>query len=165
MAKIGKEIMIIHADPAFLGGFVISSLSGEILTPPNERPEWAGGVVQAQLAERIGWYEKRIGEHLAEQRRVPDFINFQDLGWVGVDAEGDVVAIDPDNQFRMEILAEYLEIDKSADNWEQQTMDKSVSVLVDHTYQTHPTDERTLAEVEGLSFEELDKAEREVAAG
>lgn len=140
------------------GAIHIDRLEGRVLTPADDRPEWADGLAAAMLAERVGWYERRLSSQLPEAVRSPDVIAFQDLGWVGVDAEGDEVELEADGEYRMEQLANMLGIDREDYEDEKNFKDAIASAEVDHTYKTQPTDEATLQDAEGQSFTEEQRA-------
>lgn len=139
------------------GGFHIDAMTGAILTPSNERPDWADGLATAMLAERVGHYERALGHHLPETMRTPQAINYADLSWVGVDAEGDEVEIEASQDFRSEVISTILEIDTSVEGWEKLMENAIAGHEADYTYMTQPTDEQTLAEAEGKDFSEAAK--------
>lgn len=143
------------------GGIHIDALTGQIVTPPEQRPDWAEGYAVALLGERTGWYEKRLGEQLSESIRKPDMIDASDLGWVGVDAEGDEVEIEASHEFRMDVLSGLLNIDRQDFDQERNFQNAIAQAELDHTYVTHATDEATLQEIEGTSFNEVAKAVNE----
>ncbi|MCC5780514.1 hypothetical protein H7H48_15745 [Nitratireductor sp. B36] len=139
------------------GALHIDGLTGQIVTPNQERPEWADGYAVALLAERIGWYEQRLGHQLPEAIRKPQLLTAQDLGWIGVDAEGDEVEIEANAEHRMELLAGYLGIDRTDFDQERNFAGAIAQADVDHTYVTQATDEATLEQVEGQGFSETQK--------
>jgi len=102
--------VIVHKDGEE-GGLVIGSLSGRILTPIMERPEWSEGLAVAKLAERAQFYESRLGKNVTGD----SLINFADLGWVCVDATGEEMETEADPEFRMNALAEAIGIDRVDD--------------------------------------------------
>lgn len=151
----GKTIPVSKKDSE--GIIEIDAMTGTITTPPGERPDWAEGLAVAMLAERVGYYEKALGATMAEDQRHPEQLHYEDLSWIGVDAEGDEVEVEAIHQFRSEKLAEVLGISTDADNWEDTLQGQLAMHEVEHTYVTHPTDERTLAEAEGVTFQEAEK--------
>ena len=84
------------------GGLVIGSLSGRILTPIMERPEWSEGLAVAKLADRVQFYETRLGKDVTGDK----LIAFEDLGWVCVDAVGEEYEQEADSEYRMNAIAE-----------------------------------------------------------
>lgn len=84
------------------GGITVGSLSGRILTPLMERPEWTEGLAVAKLADRYSWYQTRLGKDVASDK----IVAFEDLGWVCVDAVGEEFETEADTEFRMNIVAE-----------------------------------------------------------
>lgn len=157
--------IIIHKTNAE-GLLLIDALDGSVITAPEERPDWAEGLAAAMLAERNGWYEKRLGKWLPDALRSPQSMNADDLTWIGVDHEGDEVEIEASTEYRTDILATLLEIDTSADSFELPVDGEVASALVDYTYMTAPTDEQTLAEAEAQDFGETETSDvRKVSNG
>ena len=151
----GKRI-VIHKNGEE-GAFHVDAMTGMILTPADERPIWAEGLATAMLAERVGFYERSIGAQMPEGVRSPDAINYADLSWAAVDAEGDEVEIEASHEFRSEVLAELLQIDTSVAGWETLMENSVASHAADYTYMTQPTDEVTLAEAESVTFGQVEK--------
>lgn len=146
-----NTILVHKTDEA--GAIIVDRMTGSILTPSNERPDWAEGLAAAMLAERVGWYENRLGKNLPDTLRSPHACNYADLSWVGVDAEGDEVEIEAAAEYRMTTLAAIMELDLDADNFELPVSGEVAHAFTDYTYTTTPgTDEQTLAEVEGQTF-------------
>lgn len=145
--------IIIHK-PDSEGAFHIDAMTGAVVTPQNELPDWAEGLASALLAERVGFYEKRLGTNLPEQLRKPNSMAMEDLGWIGVDQEGDEVEIEAVTEYRSEMLGKLLEIDLDNEDLDGQLGGDTLSVLTDYTYETHPTDEKTLLEASDQSFEQ-----------
>lgn len=151
----GKRILIHKTGEE--GAFHVDAMTGMILTPPEERPDWAEGLATAMLAERVGFYERRMGTNIPEVLRAPDAIAYEDLSWVGVDQEGDEVEIEASHEHRSEVLAELLKIDTSVEGWEQLMQTAIAGAEVDYTYRTSPTDEATLAQAEPMNFSDAEK--------
>jgi len=143
------------------GAFHIDALTGQVTTPVDERPEWAEGFAVALLGERTGWYEQRLGKELPESIRKPELIDASDLGWIAFDAEGSEVEIEADSDHRMDVLAGILNIDREDFDGEKELQGTVAEAEVNHSYTTQPTEEATLEEVEGKSFEEVAKASGE----
>lgn len=140
------------------GAFHIDGLTGQVVTPVDERPDWAEGFAVALLGERTGWYEQRLGQQLPESIRKPEMIDASDLGWIAFDHEGSEVEIEADADHRMDVLAGILNIDREDFDGEKTIGNVLAEAEAIHSYSTHPTEEATLAEVEGKSFEEVAKA-------
>ncbi|WP_266031253.1 hypothetical protein [Brucella intermedia] len=140
------------------GGLHIDAMTGQITTLPDERPDWADGYAVALLTERTGWYERRLGQQLAENIRKPDVMDVRDLGWVAFDAEGEEVEVEADTDYRMDVLAKLLDVDREDFSANQRFKNTVVEAEVAHTYVTNPTEEATLAELEGQTFGEVAKA-------
>lgn len=89
------------------GSFQIDALTG-MVQDTSQVPEWATGVVTATLAERADYYQKRVGAEKAAEHLNSQLVQFNDLGWVGVDAEGDEVSIDAGEEVRRANVAKLL---------------------------------------------------------
>ncbi|MFT3671276.1 hypothetical protein [Aestuariivirga sp.] len=89
------------------GSFQIDALTGMVQNP-QDVPEWATGVVTGLLAERARHYDARLGAAGANAHLDNPLVEFSDLGWVGVDNEGDEVSIDANDETRREIVAKLL---------------------------------------------------------
>lgn len=97
------------------GTIQIDAMTGQVTTPVDERPDWADQLAAAHLAERIGFYESRVGKLKAGEHLNKDTpIAFQDLTWVGLDDEQTEVEIEADGDFRMSIIGDLLGIDLEA---------------------------------------------------
>lgn len=153
MNTTGKHIIVHKTGEE--GAMMIDSRTGSILTPSNERPMWADGYAAAMLGERVGWYEKRLGEHLPDKLRSPEVLNVVDLSWVAIDSDLNEVEIEHDPEFRQNLLSQIMEIGTSAEDFDKFLETYSVGVELEHTYQTHPVSEETLREAEGTSFQEV----------
>lgn len=151
-----NDRILIHKDGEE-GSIQIDRLEGKVMTPADERPEWADGIAVALLTERVGYYETRLGTQLSQELRSPEVIVFQDLGWIGVDAEGDEVELEADGEFRMNILADMLGVDREDFTDTKNFQGALASIELDQTYKTQPTGEATLAEAEGITFGEVEK--------
>jgi hypothetical protein len=147
----------VHMDGQ-VGAILIDMREGRVLTPADERPEWAEGYATALLVERIGWYETRLGEHLPEDIRSPQLMSAQDLGWIAVDIEGDEVEVEASLEHRMDILAKFLGIDRDDAEQAAQFATRLATAEVEHTYATHPADGQTLEQVEGIKFQDFKQA-------
>lgn len=88
------------------------SPSGRVVTEPFNRPDWAGNVVLANLAERNMFYQTRLGAELAEPLVTTNIINVLDLGFVALDDEGNEVELIADSEYRMNMLATTLGVDR-----------------------------------------------------
>lgn len=116
--NITKTIRVHHE--GLEGTVEVDALTGIVLTNADERPEWANGLTCAALQERVGYYfgtEKnapRLDRSRFEDKIIgADLIDFQDLGWVAVAEEGDVVELEANDEFRMEQVASLLGIDRT----------------------------------------------------
>ncbi|RWI06838.1 MAG: hypothetical protein EOQ89_03655 [Mesorhizobium sp.] len=152
---MSKQIIITKTGEE--GAILVDHLEGKVLTAADERPEWADGLAYAMLAERSGWYEKRLGRQLSAELARPEAMVFEDLEWIGIDAEGDEVHLEADIDYRMDKLAELMGIDREDFDGEKNFKNAIASAEATHTYSTQPTSEATLEEAEGKSFEEAER--------
>lgn len=95
------------------GMLMIDAFTGQVIPDQHDRPEWADGLVLAQLAERHTFYTTRLGANYADAHKDPEVFAFEDLGWLGLNMEdGEETVIAADNEFRMEVIANVLGIDR-----------------------------------------------------
>lgn len=148
-----SPIMVHKSDEE--GAFIVDRKTGSVLTPSNEMPQWAEGLVSASLASRVGWYEQRLGAQLPEAIRSPSSIEHSDLDWVAVDEAGDYIDIEHNAEYRTGILGTLMGVDlEDFDNFEKNLGAEITSRLVDYSYSENPAGEETLAEAEGQSFKD-----------
>lgn len=102
---------IVHKSDAE-GGLIIDRLTGHVIQPLMERPEWAEGLTLALLAERHGFYTTRLGPLYTAEMKNPEIFEFADLGWIGTTAEGEAVEIEADAEHRMEVIAKVTGVDR-----------------------------------------------------
>lgn len=100
------EAVVVHKAEAE-GALVIDRMTGMILSPIADRPDWSEGYACAILSEHRQFYTSRLGTY-AE----PELFAADDLGWIAVNHEGDEMEIDADAEHRMEVLAARLGIDR-----------------------------------------------------
>lgn len=119
-----KETAIVHKEGEE-GTLLIDRYTGRIVTPLIERPDWAEGLHTALVRERDAFYQgngkqpgeagfvgNRLGKAYTDEMRNPAAYVFQDLGWLGQDAEQEECTIDADNDYRMEVIATVLGINR-----------------------------------------------------
>lgn len=108
------------------GTITIDPLTGSILTPTDERPEWAEEFSLAQVAQRMRFYAEAVGPDAIDNAfKLPEMMAAEDLDWLcvrelGTDAAGNTLYItnedgsqDPfeaweqpaDEEFRSEMVA------------------------------------------------------------
>lgn len=109
---ISQRTILVHKKDAE-GALIINALTGHIQQPLDERPEWSEGLTLALLSERHGYYTKRLGSGYTGSMQSPETIAYEDLGWIGVDAEGEPVELDADAEHRMGVIAEVLGITRT----------------------------------------------------
>jgi hypothetical protein len=148
-----NRIAIHHADHE--GAFHIDAENGRLVSKITELPAWAEGYAMALLKERSVWYTARLGAEGATTHLGKELADARDFGWIGLDAEGDTVEIECDNEYRMNVLSELLNLDRE-DHEQEDLLARTLAKRdIEHTYVTQPTDEATLEELEGASFEEV----------
>lgn len=94
------------------GALIIDALTGHIIQDPMERPDWSEGLSVALLGERLGYYNTRLGHHFTDDMKKPEAYAYEDLGWIGVDGEGDPLEIEADAEHRMSVIAEVLGVNR-----------------------------------------------------
>lgn len=100
------EVVMVHATEQ-PGSLILDRMTGVILTPIMSRPDWAEGLATALLDEHRHFWKSRLGTY-AE----PELFDFRDLGFIGVNEAGDQVELFADTEYRMEVLATILEVDR-----------------------------------------------------
>lgn len=154
--------IIVHKQNAE-GGIVIGSLSGRILTPLMERPEWTEGLAVAKLGDRVEWYQSRLGKDVSGDT----VIAFEDLGWVCVDAVGEEFESEADSEFRMDIIAEatgVIRSDDLSDTVQDDTKGELAHVLTDESHDYGHGQPRAIEWTEALA-EAAKESERKVSSG
>lgn len=107
----GKTAMV-HKEGAE-GILLIDALTGHVIPGQQDRPEWAEGLVLAQLAERHLFYTNRLGPQYADKHKAPELFAFEDIGWLGVDmATGDPIVSEASDEHRMNVVGTVLGIDR-----------------------------------------------------
>lgn len=116
---------------------LIDSYTGQILPEskhgPDGIPGWATdlGVVMAMLGERALWYAKRVNGQMPEELKAPEVMAFEDLTWLSLNpSDGDETTIDADDEFRMEVLAQVLGINRSEEDGVDTIAGKGLEVYV-----------------------------------
>ncbi len=98
------------------GALTLDPLTGQITTPLDERPEWSDGLAVALFAERDKFYSSRLGDEFKAEHRHPEMIAFEDLSWLAAgEDEGEAVEIEANGEYRMEVVAEILGIDREGE--------------------------------------------------
>jgi hypothetical protein len=122
MTTSNAKLITVHKEGEE-GTITIDSLTG-IVKPHEgqEAPLWADGLTCALLQERVAYYfgndkqAPRLDRQRFEQQIMGvDTISFEDLGWVAVDPEGATVELEADGDHRMQVIADLLGIDRSAE--------------------------------------------------
>jgi hypothetical protein len=123
------------------GTLQVNALTGRILTPVDDRPDWSEGLAACLPQSRITWYMKRLGEKHPTVQTIKDaeVVAFQDLDWVGVNADQQTVELDADPEFRMEAVTKVLGISEDGSEG-----------LEGISYEPHSNRTRTRQEIEAL---------------
>lgn len=94
------------------GTIELHGTRGILLTAIEDRPDWSEGLVYALLNERQEFYASRLGPAFTMEMRFPTAINFDDLGWVGIDENGSEMETPASDDFRMEFMSAALGVDR-----------------------------------------------------
>jgi hypothetical protein len=154
--------LTVHKDGAE-GVIQVDALTGAIITPAHERPEWSEGLAAALLQERHSFYEPRLGRDSEAFKSImaADTINVEDLGWIGINAEQEEIEIEAIGEYRSEVVAKCLGI-----NTEEGTLGDTVAeVEVDtkrHTMSGH--ERRIFEEAQQTGFGTEAEAEQQRVA-
>lgn len=95
-----KHLVLVHKEGE-PGSLQIDYMTGGIVTPVDDRPDWAEGLTNALPREREAFYKTRLGE---DHVGTPEALAFEDLSWIGVDGEGELLEISADVEFRQSVL-------------------------------------------------------------
>jgi hypothetical protein len=137
------------------GTLQVRHADGKILTPLDQRPDWAEGLAVALTQERNTFYQKRLGEANSpfgsqlESILGADVVAFQDMGWLGVNAEQQELEVSADGEYRSEVMAKILGIDT-----EEGSMGQGVTA-----------EREIMSQRERLSLEESDALREGMEAG
>lgn len=141
--------ILVHKEGAE-GGITIGSLSGRILTPIMERPDWSEGLAVAKLADYASWSQSRLGKSVVDYK----IIAFEALGWVCVDAVGEEFETEADAEYRMNVIADHVGILRTNDlsSAEQDDTDGELAhVLLDETNDYQHNQPRAIEWTEALA--------------
>ena len=135
MGDTGHHALVHKADAE--GAITIDRFTGQIVTPLDERPEWAEELAVAQVAERHIFYTDRLGSLYTQDRQNPEIYAFEDLAWLGareypVDApyvnpetgetsDHEVLHFEADHEFRQQQLATVLGVEAEVDQHGNET--------------------------------------------
>lgn len=140
----GKSIAVHKKDAE--GVLMIDALSGVVIL--DGAPEWATdlGLSMAMHSERVLWYTKRIGS-LPDELAKPEVLAFEDLTWFALNpTDGEETVIEADDEFRMEVLAQALDINRSIED--------GVDTIAGKGYEIHVASDNTRSEAELASLRE-----------
>lgn len=111
MKPLNQNHIFVHKEGEE-GIIALDGATGQIVSPVDERPDWADGLATALLSERSKFYTTRLGEQAAAPIIGAQAIAFQDLGWIGLDAEQNEMELEADPDFRAEMIATVLKLDR-----------------------------------------------------
>lgn len=134
------------------GSIQIDSMTGQVLTEADQRPDWADGLFTAMTAERHGFYNQRLGPLYTDDMKSPETFLFEDLSWIGLDPEGDEVEIEADNEHRMSVLANKLDIDLEAGDTDTKLNETMTEIEVQQAGPTEEEDIQLLDDATKESF-------------
>lgn len=113
MQPTGRKTITVHKEGEE-GSLEVDFDTGIITTEVDHRPEWAEGLSTALLTERTQFYEQKLGPKYSEEHARPSGIAYQDLGWIGAGEDGELMEVSADRDYRMQIVADVLGIDREA---------------------------------------------------
>lgn len=137
----------IHVDPK----------SGSVLTPSAEVPAWAEGLTVAHLAERRKYYESRLAPEQSAPILAQELIVADDLSWVGIDADDELVNIEAEGTTRMQNIAEAFGIDLESSDPLPFSFETLAELEIAHSNNTEHTTE-SLRDVYAQSFGSIEEA-------
>lgn len=119
---VGLTGKVIHVHKQEAEGLLaIDAFTGQVIMDADT-PEWAKeqGLVMAQLTERHVFYGKRLGDAYAQEHQSPQMIAYEDLGWLCLVDNGTAspheAIVQADDEFRMNVVAEVLGLNRDADD-------------------------------------------------
>lgn len=171
MKPLNQNHIFVHKEGEE-GVIALDGATGQIVSPVDSRPDWADGLAVGLLAERTKFYTERLGEEVAAPIVGAKAIAFQDLGWIGLNADQDEMELEADADFRADMIATVLKIDR--ENLDEDTKafgDTLAEIEVDRerTNWTQPEaqafDEAQLKGFAGSPSVEIDTENRKVSTG
>jgi len=156
-----KRILTVHKDNAE-GTLQIDYLTGSIITPLVDKPDWAQGLATAIPQERVTFYTQRLGDKSAELEQVlaADTVNFEDLCWLGEDADKQVAELPASTEYRMAIVGKLHGINPETGAVEGKTLERDLAM--ENSRRT-PAEQAALDEATHAGFKEADQRARKTA--
>lgn len=108
-----RDTVLVHKENEE-GTIQVRVSDGKIITPLDQRPDWAEGLAVALVQDRLSWYERRLGKESSAFKALEasqEAIEFSDLDFLGVDAEQQELEVYHDPATRSEFVAKALGID------------------------------------------------------
>lgn len=107
-----KNTVLVHKEGEE-GVISVDRTTGRIISSLDERPDWSEGLATALVQERLDFYQKRLGDGTVYQSLSDaQAIEYSDLSWIGVDANQDEQEIEASADYRMDIVAKALGMDR-----------------------------------------------------
>jgi hypothetical protein len=103
--------------------------TGKIFTPISERPEWCEGITTVIPQERLKFYSDRLGKdsEMFEAIQAATVVAFEDLAFIGIDAEQNEMEFHASDGHRMETLSLLLGIDRASGDIKDSLAEREVS--------------------------------------
>ncbi len=141
------------------GLLMIDAVSGWVIRGQEDRPAWSDGLITAILGERHIFYANRLGSAYTEDHKMPEVLAFEDLPWMALNMEtGEQLAYEADAEFRMDVVAEVLGINRSIEG-DHDIKGNERTVVAEISYDNTRTGEQMAAftEAQGKHFEDVSK--------
>jgi hypothetical protein len=101
---LGPDAVIFITKNNQEGILTIDKADGRLLTKHEELPEWTEGLVMAMLAERIGYYNNKLGadHELVKAHLSSETVAFEDISWMSRTSGGADEDILADEEVRLQ---------------------------------------------------------------
>lgn len=111
MEPTNRRTILVHKEGEE-GSIEIDYDTGIVQTPIDQRPDWADGLANALIQERVTFYEARLGPAFGDEHKRPQAIVYQDLAWLGAGDDGEMTELAADEDYRMNVVAQVLGIER-----------------------------------------------------
>jgi hypothetical protein len=101
---LGPDAVIFVTKNGEEGILTLDKGDGRLLTKHEEMPEWGNGLVMAMLAERIGYYNVKLGadHELVKAHLASETVAFEDISWMARSDGGEDKDILADGEVRLQ---------------------------------------------------------------